>query len=309
MKKCIFVIVSVLLLGILFFSCSDGSSNSDNPTDLQSGGVKIVKSSKLKFDFSGAMAVAKLESDSSSSRAAASADDLGDIVKILADGSMETAITVASDTTLSNIVSIYKSPIATSTDVFIVFENSTTISSETDSVTGSITYTHIGQLICVHEDGSVVDILDVDPASSLTDSNGKYISIKTDSVQFDANGNMYFISNSWDSYNLKGEKSSGEVIYQFNPSTNEIIEMVASVADTYYNKVQIDNAGQWLFVSGSRASAGFLRAIPVNNPNRFVNVFYSSSYGSVFNWIYDDNAEVLYYTANDGNQSGLFSVC
>ncbi len=64
----------------------------------------------VKFDFSNAKAIAKLESSSGTQRAVTNADELGDLVKILADGSMENAVTVDKNCSLSNIVAIYKSP-------------------------------------------------------------------------------------------------------------------------------------------------------------------------------------------------------
>ena len=45
------------------------------------------------------------------------------------------------------------------------------------------------------------------------------------------------------------------------------------------------------------------------NPNGFVNVFYSSSNSiSGSQWLYDDNAGVMYFIALDGDNSGLFTA-
>ena len=206
-------------------------------------------------------------------------------------------------------MAVYKSPLETSSDVFVVFDSTSHLGEEYkyNEETGESTYIYqrLGQLICVHEDGSVADILNVEPES--TDWSGKYINIKSDSVRFDVNGKLYFVSSG--GYNLNGESSSGEIIYQFDPSSNQITEMVAAVEGTSYSKLQIDQSGQWIFASGSRSNSYFLRAIPVTNPNGFVNVFYSSSNSiSDSQWLYDDNAGVMYFIAQDGNNSGLFTA-
>ena len=90
--------------------------------------------------------------------------------------------------------------------------------------------------------------------------------------------------------------------------TNEITEMVAAVEGTSYSKMQIDKTGQWIFVSGSRNSSYFLRAIPISNPNNFVNLYYSSSSGCYPEWVYDDNSETMYFIAQSGNNTGLFTA-
>ena len=325
MKKMISLIASLMLLGTFFFSCSSGSDDDDGKNSVggsgtgsggkstESGGKSTesikVQTSKVKFDFSKAKALAQLEASASSSRAAINVDSLGDFVKILEDGSMENAITVEEGASLSNIVAVYKSPLETSSDVFVVFDSTSHLGEEYkyNEETGETTYIfqNLGQLICVHEDGTVADILNVDPES--TDWSGKYINIKSDSVQFDVNGKLYFVSGG--GYNLKGEWASGEIIYQFDPSSNQITEMVAAVEGTSYYKLQIDKSGQWIFASGSRSGSYFLRAIPVTNPNGFVNVFYSSSEYIYDNqWVYDDSAGIMYFIARDGNNSGLFTA-
>ena len=89
----------------------------DDKTDEQGEDLQTVVDDKIvepkqsrhygvTFDFEGAQAIAKLESENS--RAAASARNLGDLVKIKSDGSMENAIIVEEDCSLSDIVSIYK---------------------------------------------------------------------------------------------------------------------------------------------------------------------------------------------------------
>lgn len=271
----------------------------------------------VKFNFENAKAIAKLEAASGTHRAVTNADELGDLVKILADGSMENAVTVDSNCSLSNIVAIYKSPLETSKDIFVEFQGTSTIGYEVienDSTTTSsrpITPTsnkpiQIGQLICIHEDGSIADILKKEDTADSTNTymtSNSYMSLKSGTVTFDKNGKLYFISGN--NYGMTG----GDMIYQFNPENDELTKMVAAVEGTLYQKMQIDAEGQWIFVSGSRSSTYFLRAIPINNPNGFVNTYYSSNNPiSADLWAYDAKNGNLYFIFNDGSKNGLFTA-
>ena len=293
MMKYIVKGLAIVLLSSMFFACSNSvggdssgnnNNNGNNPTaNPDNPTIPIVTNKlKVKFDFEGAKALAKLEENTS--RSVTNVDNLGDLVKILEDGSMENAVTVGDGCYLSDIVAIYKSPVETSKDMFIVFNG--------DSYLGDDI--NVGQLICIHEDGSIADILKIDETTEYWNS---HMSLKTDSVTFDAKGNVYFISS-----------VNGDLIYQFNPKTNELTKMVAAVENTWYDKMQIDDEGKWIFVSGNRSyNSYFLRAIPVNNPNAFVNIYYSSNWSIDSNkWAYDDKNGMIYFIVNDGGKEGLF---
>lgn len=261
------------------------------------GDISVETASpKIKFDFSGAKAVAQL--DDSSARAAY--DDLDNLVKILADGSMKSIITVDEGVSLSKIQAVYKSPV--SEDVFVAFEYDTYLG--WDDKTGK--EIRIGRLICVHSDGTMADILKV-----RDDTYNNHMELaSTDLLSFDSSGNVYFVAR--DYYNSKGDYVSnpGQVIYKFGPTSDELTQMVASVEGTYYSKLQITGDGTWILVNGSRSSSYFLRAIPVNNPNNPVNIYYSSTWGSIGDdkWVYDDKSGLLCYIARDGDNQGLYIV-
>ena len=341
MKKIVVRILSALMITGLFFGCQNPAGEENNNSGSQqqqeqtqqgsssgSGSTKTDVSEKkeqgddtqptvddktvepkqnrlysVKFDFSNAQALAKLEAKQESSRAVTNADELGELVKILANGSMENAITVDENCYLSDIVAVYKSPIENSKDIFIVFNGESTIGYEEIEKTYEWggTYTEnqsirVGQLICVHEDGSIADILKKEDS---TDSWNNHYSLITESVTFDAAGNLYFISS-----------GNGDMIYQYDSKTSSLTKMVAAVDNTYYQRMQIDDNGQWIFVSGYRSSSSnsyFLRAIPISNPNGFKNIYYSSdSEGDINNWVYDNKNGVMYYLARSGNQEGLW---
>ena len=186
MKKAFLRFLSIFVIGCLFFSCNPSTGNNSNDDDQQQeqqeivdipndGKTKIDKTPGIKrnfgvkFDFSGAQALAKLEAKKEGSRAVTNADELGDLVKILTDGSMENAITVGENCSLSDIVAIYKSPLEDSKDIFIVFNGESVLGYEEveKEYEWGGTYTdryeiRVGQLICLHEDSSIADILKKD---------------------------------------------------------------------------------------------------------------------------------------------------
>ncbi len=334
MKKAFVEFISIFVAGCLFFSCNPSTGDDsgeeiqqqqeqqqqqensektekddkdsvetvdgeNKPDDKEDTTPAVNRKIGVTFNISGAQALAKLESEKT--RAAASSR-LGDLVKIMSDGSMEDAVFVEENCELSDIVSIYKSPLEDSDEVFLVMDGESKIGYEEveKEYDGGGTYKEktnikIGQLIGLLEDGSINDILKKEDA---TDPENSHMFIKTDSVTFDKAGNLYFISS-----------GIGNMIYQYNPKTAKLTQMVAAVENTTYERMQIDDEGQWIFVSGYRSSTSFLRAIPISNPNSPINIYYSS--GNTIEsekWAYDNKNGIMYFIVYNGQQSGLFTA-
>ena len=269
---------------------------------------QVIKSG-LKFDFSNAKAIAAVDKDSSgrasysiNSRAATPNSSVDDspLLKILEDGKFESALTLADNANLANIKEIYKSPLEDSNDIFIVFDGissfydeQVTVDENGNTVSSNSVYKTLGQLVCIHEDNTIADILKINDSENSWDSYQNYLSLETDKgVMFDAAGNLYYMARTWN-----GNMS---VVYKFEPKTDEITELTASVSGTNYSSFKITKDGKIIFVQGSRYSSGsyatFLRAIPVDNPNSFSNIYYSSNDRiRVNNWIYDEENKVIYY--------------
>lgn len=290
MRKTSFWGTAVVLVSALFASCGFFGGESNYGSFNPSGVV-----SSIKFDFSGAKAVAKLED--SSSRAAVTGDELGNIVKILEDGSIKSAVTVEGDINLSDSIrTVLKSPV--SDDVFVVFGDTIWLGEEWDAETQSYNRSLLGGLICVRPDGTALDILKVrdDPE----DYWNNYIRLQSDTVIFDGSGNLYFAG--WDA-------GAASAIYKFDPFSSTLTQMVAAVEGTSYSRFQITSDGSWILAQGSRAGSNFLRAIPISNPNNFVNIYYASN--SWFSdedkwWAYDDDSGFIYYLL-EGDNSGLYT--
>ena len=342
MNKLKYFVICFSLLSALFVTgCSDGSSkelenyiayislkkapekdNSGVPEKDNSGVPEkdnseapvlsnVVKSG-LKFDFSNAKAIAAVDKDSLSravysrnSRALedSSADD-SPLLKILEDGSFESAITLAENANLATIKAIHKSPREGSNDIYVVFDGQSwfydtkvTVDESGNEIDTQTEYKTLGQLICIHEDNTIADILKVTDSSD--PYNNSYQSLDTDKgIMFDASGNLYYMARTWN--------SSGDIscVYKFEPETNEITQLTSAVSGTYYNSFKISADGQIIFVQGTRWSSNtnttFLRAIPVQNPNNFSNIYYSSSSSSLNSWVYDENKGIMYYVTDKG---------
>lgn len=333
--KTLMVVFSVAV-SLVAAGCSDGvseksidSSGNSGTTGDSSGGetggtstpgtgvVSSVVKSGLKFDFSNAKAIAAVDRDSlgraAYSRNARAAEDSSiddsPLLKILADGSFESAITLTENANLSTVKEIYKSPLEDSNDIFIVldgqswfYETKITADENGNELTRQQEYKTLGQLICIHEDNTIADILKINNDSN--PYNNDYQNLESDKgIKFDNAGNLYYMARTYDS------SDSYSVIYKFTPKTNEIKKLTASVAGTYYNSFKITGDGQIIFVEGSRwlsgSSATFLRAIPVNNPNNFSNIYYSSSGENLQSWVYDETNEIMYYISGNGLYKSL----
>ncbi len=286
LSKLILVLSAGLALGIS--SCANGSDDSV----LNSAYTTTIQG--LKFDFSGAKALAAVDSSSGGIQAVEAEAD-SPLIKIMSDGNGKPAVTVPSGGRLSKVKKIYKSPVNTS-DVYIVFDQISWIwNNETN------TNQTLGQFICVHANGTIADILKKPGAEANSSSYDQYYSLSSSDGEpvFDASGNTYFLSHDNDS------SSSTTVICKFNPNDNSITELTAGASGTNYNKFIITSDGYFVIASGSRysysntsgTSASFLRAIPVNDPNHPININYGS-YSS--NWEYDDTNGICYFNSEKG---------
>ena len=303
MKRICFVLATLTLC--IFVSCGNPANGTEaqnqngNNESSDSGNTasdsKVIKSSGIKFDFSGAKAIARLEKEDTP-RAASSSGHFREYVKIKEHGEMEDAVIVEDNCHLAEITDIHTSPVDTSKDVFIVLKEESVIAYEEDE-SGEGKKTTAGQLICVHEDGSIADIL----AYKDEDNNIIHMNLKKESLVFDGKGIAYFIC----SY-----KDNSDMIFQYDSQNNKLENLVAEVDGITYSKMQMDKEGEWIFVSGSSGNKSFLRALPVSNPNTPVNLFYSSNayVGAPYNWVYDDNSGIIFFVLQDGDNLGLFKA-
>ncbi len=307
-----------LVFALSLFGCANGSNDATKGEGIKEEESKeeekyssVIKSG-LKFDFSNAKAIVAVDKDSLSraaySRNARAVEDSSiddsPLLKILADGSFESAITLAENANLATVKEIYKSPLEGSNDIFVVFdgqswfyEKKVTVDENGNTVDSQQEYKTLGQLLCIHEDNTIADILRIDNGSDSYNVTYQRLDLYN-GIKFDDAGNLYYMARTYNS------SDSYSIIYKFDPKTNEITKLTAGVAGTEYNSFKITGDGQIIFVEGSRwnsgSSAKFLRAIPVQNPNNYFNIYYNSSNSDLQNWVYDETNQIMYYVNNNG---------
>lgn len=283
LKEVLFLAAGMMLC---FTSCSNGSDDPARPTpNVNSNGSGVINASAgLKFDFSGAKALAAVDSGALTQGTEGESTADSPLIKFLEDGSAVAAVTKTGSGNLSKIKKIYKSPVASSKDVFVVFENQSWLNGFT-----------LGTFVCVHEDGSIADIL---KKTENTNNGNNYYSLYNNGnnvdIKFDGAGNAYFMISDYSS------GASTTLICKFNPSDNSMTQLTAGVSGNNYDKFIITSDGQLILVSGTRwngnSSTVFLRAIPISDPNHFTNIYYKTTSPSVY-WEYDDVNGICYFYA------------
>ena len=291
MKKLVSIILSLSISIVLFMACSNDSAPPVVPI------IPPVETSPVNFDFSNAKAVAHM--GDVTSRAA---EDSDEYVKILSDGTFEAAIKLTGTGTLSKIVGIYPSP-TTSGEFFVVFDSISYLRS-------GYTSQSIGQLICVHSDGTYDDVLKIENNTSSTSTN--YLELTSSSLTFDQNGNLYFFATKRYDSNGNSITNAGQQIYQYKPSEKQLNKLVAAVEGTSYDRMQISSDSSLIFAQGKRWNNStctyFIRAIPVADAGNFVNIYYGPAYFDPNSspWVYDDRNAKFYYYGTSGNVEGLY---
>ena len=291
MKKLVSIILSLSISIVLFMACSNDSAPPVVPI------IPPVETSLVNFDFSNAKAVAHM--GDVTSRAA---EDSDEYVKILSDGTFEAAIKLTGTGTLSKIVGIYPSP-TTSGEFFVVFDSISYLRS-------GYTSQSIGQLICVHSDGTYDDVLKIENNTSSTSTN--YLELTSSSLTFDQNGNLYFFATKRYDSNGNSITNAGQQIYQYKPSEKQLNKLVAAVEGTSYDRMQISSDSSLIFAQGKRLNNStctyFIRAIPVADAGNFVNIYYGPAYFDPNSspWVYDDRNAKFYYYGTSGNVEGLY---
>lgn len=291
MKKLVSIILSLSISIVLFMACSNDSAPPVVPI------IPPVETSPVNFDFSNAKAVAHM--GDVTSRAA---EDSDEYVKILSDGTFEAAIKLTGTGTLSKIVGIYPSP-TTSGEFFVVFDSISFLRS-------GYTSQSIGQLICVHSDGTYDDVLKIENNTSSTSTN--YLELTSSSLTFDQNGSLYFFATKRYDSNGNSITNAGQQIYQYKPSEKQLNKLVAAVEGTSYDRMQISSDSSLIFAQGKRLNNStctyFIRAIPVADAGNFVNIYYGPAYFDPNSspWVYDDRNAKFYYYGTSGNVEGLY---
>ena len=209
-KKILFILGVSFFLGGLF-SCSTGmgqdvteeEKTEEEKTD--SGSIKGIS-----FNISDLTSLGIADKTTATRSAARSSVSEGMLVKLLEDGTVENFINVPEGVTLAPVSFVTQSPASNSKEIYIVFNyviNVPIYETVTNEWGNSweqwVCNVRIGQLLCVYEDGSYVDVLATEEGSYKNlCNNGNQDS----PIKFDGQGNMYY--QVWES---AGNSSTGMI--------------------------------------------------------------------------------------------------
>lgn len=313
MKKLTLMLVFSFLFSSLALVSCNFNSNNENGNENGNGNEsenssKVETIQYLKFKRNGAKALAVVAQDSSNGNVAGARNAATDsmIQKILEDGSMESFIEVPEEYNLARVKYIAQSSNPNAKEIYIVMEGRTW-GGYWDEEKGEWVECNLGELLCVFDDGTYDDVLNEGPNEWKDLYNGG----NNQSIVFDKNGTMYYLVHEWN-----GNVETG-IIYKYDAKTKESIQLTPAVAGTYYEKIQVSADGKWIFAKaykwGRNSSTQYLRAIPVDNPKDYKNIFYDASNSSwIRDWYYDDDNNAVFYSKNSEllevlEKDGVFS--
>ena len=248
-----------LILGLCLVSCG---GDSDDDKDKWFGG-----DSKLSFDLSDAKAIATSEE----AKGRSDAEDAFGLVKIMEDGSIESAMEMEGGGYLPEMQFLATSPVEGAKDLYVSFSWEIRMW-EFDEETNTDSETNLGSFLHIKPDGTYVPILEGSTSSVMNDNWWGAESFKP--VCFDNDGNLYFTTRN---YSSGGGKSG---VFKYNPTTETTSAIIPELDNMEYRAFEIDPTGTNLFVLGEKwsdqSSTSFFRMYPLSDPNQYKNIYYSS---------------------------------
>ncbi|MBP7552749.1 MAG: hypothetical protein KA885_04925 [Spirochaetes bacterium] len=313
----------VLILLFTAFSCDPAIYPSDYPNGdyfstttyaSTTTTLPVDASKSLSFNNRNGKAVASIDPASDNHLYRATTPVAATLAKILEDGTLESFFILEGDATVDSWPEVdffIKSP---TNEIYINFNTELVIKVNKEIIEeiGNMTQTYtvtvtckVGSFICIKEDGTFVDILKNDWGSwahlnTFSDTNP---------VVFDQIGNMYYI--------LSESSSIGPMItnaiYKFDPKTGASTIMTEKKEEIWYKKFLISKDGRYLFAETCQMINGVLsanlRAIPVNSPTNYKDIFSVSdiSQGFVTSFtVSDDNT--VYYSGDGLGADMLYGI-
>jgi hypothetical protein len=249
----------------------------------------------IKFDLSGAKAIAALDT-SNSSYAVGIADPRAvtvsasdPLVKILADDTLAPLADFSQYGIWPTVGFIAHSPVAGKKDFYIFFNDEIRYKDGNEEV-------NLGNFWHVNEDGSIVNILGNEDGvrkNLTTYQNG-------DPVIFDSDGNMFFIASEYSG------SSSTNVIYRYNPQTTASEQLTSTRNNLSYERIVVSPNGALVIAHARNYSGGgtYLRAIPVANPGGYEDIVYSSNSDPVSSFAISPDSRELYFSGSVSRRVG-----
>lgn len=252
-------LIGLVLAVTLLISCSD------SPGDESLTPVSNLKTN-LSFNVSGAKAIAA-SSSSSTSGSMRAASNLGDLVKIKEDGTLETAISFGAEYSWKPTVSFIS--VGSDKSVYICFQS---VYTEWDSTTNKTTTI---QFVRVYPDNHFDVLWPLDPENYKYDTDGNvstwtWAGMDSDPLQKGDDGQLYFKVSSY------AGGTTSDFVYSYNPTVGgKPVLRTPANGNLSIESFKIDSQKHLFIKSNSYGSSNYLRYYSQNSIAP-VNIYYSS---------------------------------
>ena len=304
-RKILFL--SLLVVGILFTGC---------PKEAEEPEPVAAPWPEVSFNISDAEALGGRDSTSarsaSGARAAEDNSNGSALVKIMEDGTLESALSCQlSDiesmteeeelemTNYARLTDVFLPPKDSGcSDVYLLFDDKTNFPVQNKKNPHYIDYWCISRLVCIHDDNSWTDILYDDPI------NGQVCQIESKkNIQVGSDGSLYVLfrqAGDWfyliRKYDPKTKKATE--LCKFGIAVPSAEELATWTEDDWDDasiqarKLKISKDGKWAYIEVVEHEKNYIHVLSTENSDLFKDIDLGDGYTY---WDYDEESNQLYY--------------
>ena len=318
------LLLGLLVVGVLFTGCPKEAEEPEEPEYV----FEPAPLPKVSFNISNAKALGGR--DASSSRAVSGARAATDnsngsiLVKIMEDGTLESALSCqVSDienfseeeklgmTHYAKLTDVFLPPKDSDcNDVYLLFDGQTYFPAQEQEEPYFIDYWCLSQLICIHDDNSWTDILYDDPINSPI-----YPIDSKKNIQVASDGSLFILfreAGGWEHYIRKYDPKTKTVseLCRFGrpaPLTEEIENLTDEEllkTDVKVKKLKVSKDGKWAYIQVFTFDKNYIHVISTEDPSVFTDI----EVGSTPCWDYDEESNQLYYLSDKESTTKLYKV-
>ncbi|MBR5401417.1 MAG: hypothetical protein IK102_06330 [Treponema sp.] len=314
------LLISLLVVGVVLTGC---------------GKKKSAPAPTVSFNISGADALGGRDINparyASGARAAADNSNGSALVKIMQDGTLESALSanvseidgLPADyaqrmTHYAKLTDIFLPPKNSGcSDVFLLFDGETHFPSEYQDKPGNVGYWSLSQLLCIHSDNTWTDIMYDDPMGLEV-----YPMDTKKNIQIADDGSLFLLfrdGGGWEYYIRKYNPATKTVseLCRFGRSAPLDEEIVGWTDDDWQSnhinidRLEISKDGKWAYIQIRKDKKNYIHVVSVDDPTNCTDIVLdenNTEYGLAYPcWDFDKEANQLYYVKIEryaNNESG-----
>ena len=277
---------------------------------------KVGSSPKVSFNISEADALGGKDLDSERSAAGARAADHTEksaLIKIMQDGSLESAVsfTLPDTSNLSDknrakkpkygkLTDVFLPPIDSGcSDVYLLFDFPTYFMTEDPERPGHGTHWGLSSFICIHEDNTWTDLLYDSPWGVTVFNIGS-----KKNIQIAPDGALYVLYN---------EGGWHYFIKKYDPATKTVSELCSFgrssplVEETdnwtleewernqiFVNRMELSKDIKWAYVQIQKSDKQYIHVASIENPKNYTDIILDNC-RNICRWDYEEKSDKLYY--------------